>query len=416
MPPVLTPVPTSDNRIPRLPDGPLALDKTRQEYLGFVNPGKINQSKSPPQLAHKSKGITPEDAARRYDFQSSYPDLPIPGSTAHSRASITQRNEERAFPYDSRQDEGIRQTSRASIPVRSANEREQTRQAILLQSSQQQMQEISAQELAMICQNKMIKQHELQQKRQQNQPLGHLQEVVMQSRQQEESRVYQQKFQEDLRIRQMQQKQMLLTQQRQKIQQIEEAQLQQQQQIHLQQQQQQQILQQREKEILHQQEQQRQQELLNFQRQQQQQQFKQQQQIQKQKQQEHAILHQQQQFQGFPTQLQPQLHPQPQPPILSLQGALQPQQQEMRLQSQAQQRSSSRPQSETDFQKRQGIMANHSPRPKVGEDRLRRPMQEPKCELCGSTAKFLCSRCRGAWYCSEGCQVSKNLLQFSSGF
>ena len=405
MPLVLTPAPTADNRVPRLPDGPLALDKTRQEYLGFVYSGKPNQSKSPPQLEHKSKAIAPDNAARRYKLQSSYSDLPIPGSTTHPRAPILQRNEERTFPYDSRPDEGIRQTSRAPMPVIAADEREQTRQAVTLSSSLQQIKEISTQELGMICQNKMVKQQEfqqeLQQKRQQNQPLGHLQEVVMQSRQIEESRAYQQKFQEDLHVRQIQQKQMLLTQQRQKIQQIEKVQLQQQQQIRLQQQQQQQILQQREKERLHQQEQQRQQELLNFQRQQQQQQFMQQQQIQKQKQHEHAILHQRPQFQGFPTQLQPPA------PILSRQGALQTQQQEMRLQSQAQQRPISRPHSETGFQKRQEIMANHSSHLKIGDDKLRRPVQEPKCELCESTAKFLCSRCRDAWYCSEACQVNK---------
>ena len=403
MPPVLTPAPTTDNRVPRLPDGPLALDKTRQEYLGFVYSGKPNQSKSPTQLQHKSKGEASDDAARRYDLHRNYSELPIPGSTTHPRAPIIQRNGERAFPYDSRPDDGIRQTSRAPLPVIAADERKQARQAVTFPSSPQQIKEISSQELGVICQNKMMKQQDLQQKRQQNQPLGHLQEVVMQSRIIEESRAYQQKFQEDLRIRQMQQKQMLLTQQRQKIQQIEkaQAQLQQQQKIRLQQQQQQQILQQREKERLHQQEQQRQQELLNFQRQQQQQQFMQQQQIQKQKQHEHAILHQQQQFQGFPPQLQPQ------GPIMSRQGALQTQQQEMRLQSQAQQRSIPRPHSETDFQQRREIMANHSSHPKVGEDRLRRPMQEPKCELCESTAKFLCSRCRDAWYCSEACQVNK---------
>ena len=27
------------------------------------------------------------------------------------------------------------------------------------------------------------------------------------------------------------------------------------------------------------------------------------------------------------------------------------------------------------------------------------------CQCCGNKAKFLCSRCRRAWYCSEGCQV-----------
>lgn len=60
-------------------------------------------------------------------------------------------------------------------------------------------------------------------------------------------------------------------------------------------------------------------------------------------------------------------------------------------------------QQQQQHQQQQQQQQHEEPPQQHGQQGLRKP--EGVCELCGTTAMFLCSTCRSVWYCSQRCQV-----------